>query len=206
MTIAGKLGGIALARFARIIAAPRVNLSQPLDTTPRVYYANHTSNADTVLIWASMPPSLRRKTRPVAAADYWYTSRLRRFIGDDIFNILPVDRNPETRTGDPIADMAGALDEGYSLILFPEGGRNETNDLLPFKTGIYHLAKTRPQTPFIPIWIDNLNGVMPRGEIIPVPLICTLTYGHPLTYQNEDKATFLERTRKALLDQRKDVP
>lgn len=201
-TLAGTLTGIALSRFARIIAAPHVRLESPLPTTPTVYYANHSSNGDTVLLWSTFSPKQRSNIRPVAAADYWETSKLRRFIGRDVFNILPVERNKEQRTSDPIADMQTALDDGYSLIIFPEGGRNDGTNLMPFKTGIYHLAASRPQTPFMPVWIDNLNGVMPKGEIIPVPLVCSLHFGTPFTLEAETKQDFLEKAHQRLLAQR----
>ncbi|KIT16634.1 lysophospholipid acyltransferase family protein [Jannaschia aquimarina] len=199
----------AIVTFARFVCAPRVMLDEPLDAGPsRVFIANHGSNADTILIWAALPPEMRRSLRPVAAADYWLTSRFRAFIGRDVFRILPVERDPEARTGDPIADMASALEAGHSLILFPEGRRNPGPErLLPFKTGIYHLSQARPGTEFVPIWIDNLNGVLPRGELVPVPLICTLRFGAALVLErDEDKAAFLARAEAAVLALAPDAP
>ena len=97
--------------------------------------------------------------------------------------------------------MAGSLDAGTSLILFPEGTRNTTDErLLPFKSGLFHLAGARPQVELVPVWIENLNRVMPKGEFVPIPLLCTVTFGAPLRLQaGEDKAAFLERARAALL-------
>ena len=170
--------------------------------TQRIYFANHRSNADTVLIWTSLPQRLRRKTRPVAAADYWLKSKLREFVGRDVFNAVLIDRRPEHRTENPVEQMVAALDEGYSLIIFPEGTRNETEeDLLPFKTGIFHMSSQRNNIDLVPVWIDNLNEVMPKGAIIPVPLLCTVCFGHPIRLNDgESKESFLERSRAALLD------
>ena len=97
--------------------------------------------------------------------------------------------------------MASALDQGASLILFPEGKRNSADEpLLPFKSGLYHLAKARPEVDLVPVWIANLNKVMPKGEIIPVPLICTVTFGAPLhVAPDEAKDDFLARASAALL-------
>ena len=167
----------------------------------RVYFANHSSNGDFVLLWTVLPVALRRRTRPVAASDYWLTSPLRAFIGREVFNAVLIDRRPESRTENPVAQMTAALDQGGSLILFPEGKRNSSEEtLLPFKSGLYHLARSRPEVDLVPVWIANLNRVMPKGEVIPVPLICTLTFGAPLHVETEEaKDAFLARASAALL-------
>jgi 1-acyl-sn-glycerol-3-phosphate acyltransferase len=202
MHVLDSLAATAVIGFARIITGVRANWRdcEP-DPRPRVYFANHNSHGDFVLIWTVLPPALRRLTRPVAGADYWTVSRSRRYIGERVFRAVLIDRNRATRQDDPIALMAAALDEGASLILFPEGTRNTTEEqLLPFKTGLYHLAGARPQVELVPVWIENLNRVMPKGELVPIPLLCTVTFGAPLRLQDgEGKAAFLERTRAALL-------
>ena len=106
--------------------------------------------------------------------------------------------NPQSIT----EQMNHALQAGDSLIIFPEGTRNtdENEILLPFKSGIYHLAKSKPDTEFVPIWIDNINRVLPKGKVLPVPLLCEVHIGEPLILrEDEDKDTFLTRTREALL-------
>lgn len=194
--------GEAISLFARFITAPRA-IWQGIEPVrrQRVYFANHSSNGDFVLIWTVLPQPLRRQTRPVAALDYWLTSPLRAFIGRDVFNAVLIDRRPEARTADPVAQMVEALDQGSSLILFPEGQRNSTDaPILPFKSGLYHLARARPDVDLVPVWIANLNKVMPKGEIIPVPLICTLTFGAALHLSpDEPKEVFLKRAANALL-------
>lgn len=195
------LVGNVISLFARVVTAVR-GVWQGVEPVPRqrIYFANHSSNGDFVLIWTVLPPALRVRTRPVAAADYWLTGRLKAFIGREVFNAVLIDRNPETRRDDPIAQMIAALDEGASLILFPEGTRNMTDDtLLPFKPGLYHLAQARPETELVPTWIDNLTSVMPKGQVIPVPLLCSVTFGDPLAVvEGEDKADFLARAEAAL--------
>src|SRR5919109_516921 len=196
------LSAMAVTGFARTVTGVRANwLGCKPDPRPRVYYANHNSHGDFVLIWTVLPPALRRHTRPVAGADYWTVTAPRRFFGDRVFHAVLIDRNRSSRQDDPIAQMAAALDGGSSLILFPEGTRNTTEArLLPFKTGLYHLAVARPQIELLPVWIENLNRVMPKGEFVPIPLLCTVTFGAPLNLRDgEDKTAFLERARAALL-------
>lgn len=167
----------------------------------RVYFGNHASHGDFVLIWSSMPPALRRQVRPVAAADYWQRDRLRRYLIDAVFNGVLVEREAASRQHDPLQVMRNAVDAGCSLILFPEGTRNTGDEpLLPFRSGIYHLARQRPELEFVPVWIDNLKRVMPKGRLLPLPLLCTASFGTPLRLQaGEDKQAFLERSRQALL-------
>jgi len=201
--IVTKLAGDAISLFARILTAPRAiwSGSEPLPG-PRVYYSNHTSNADFVLIWTVLPPVLRGRTRPVAALDYWLASPIRAFAGRDVFRAVLIDRRPEARTEDPVGQMLAALDAGSALIIFPEGRRNTSDDtLLPFKSGLFHLARQRPAVDLIPVWISNLNHVMPRGKVIPVPLICTVTFGAPIRIvSDEPKEIFLARAAAALAD------
>jgi len=192
----------AVAVFARLVTGVRGEWRGCApDTRARVYFANHRSHADFVLIWTVLPSPLRRLTRPVAGADYWLKGWLRKFIGERVFRAVLIDRNPVTRDADPIAIMAAALDQQNSLILFPEGTRNTGEEpLLPFKSGLYHLAKARPDIELVPVWIENLNRVMPKGEFVPIPLLCTVTLGVPIVLgTNEAKTVFLDRSRNALL-------
>jgi 1-acyl-sn-glycerol-3-phosphate acyltransferase len=167
----------------------------------RIYFANHNSHLDFILIWAVLPRTLRQVTRPVAGADYWLKGRARRLIIERVFNAVLIDRTAASQQHNPVARMIAALDEGASLILFPEGTRNLTEArLLPFKSGLYHLAKARPDVELVPVWIENLNRVMPKGEIVPIPLLCTVTFGAGMQLAaGEDKGGFLERASAALL-------
>ena len=168
---------------------------------PRIYFANHRSHGDFVLVWSVLPPALRKQTRPVAAADYWGRGGLRQFIGERVFDAVLIEREMVTRDRDPVAPLAAALDAGSSLILFPEGTRNTSAELLlPFKSGMFRLARACPGAELVPVWIDNLTRVLPKGEFIPVPLLCTVTFGPPLLLAPEEGSMpFRERTRTALL-------
>jgi len=196
-----KLFALLLCHFAKLLTGVR-----PLwqgcapEPTLRVYYANHRSHGDFVVVWSALPPELRRRTRPVAGADYWLTGGFKTWLITRVFNAVLVDRRPQQHGPNPVEQMAEALRAQDSLILFPEGTRNLGEDLLPFKSGIYHLARALPQVEFVPVWIENLGRVMPKGALVPVPLLCTLTFGCPLTLQpDETKPAFLDRARGALL-------
>ena len=168
----------------------------------RIYFANHASHADFVLIWASLPPGLRARTRPIAGIDYWENGRIRRFIIHEVLHGVLIDRSGEAGSENPVDRMLSALNGGDSLILFPEGTRNTSDEiLLPFKSGIFHLASRRPEVQLIPVWMENLGRVLPKGETIPVPLLCSINFGAPIQIApGEDKVAFLDRIRRALLD------
>jgi 1-acyl-sn-glycerol-3-phosphate acyltransferase len=201
-TMAAAISARAIVGFARIVTGVRGNWTgcKP-DPRRRIYYANHASHGDFVLIWSAIPPRSRPLVRPVAGADYWRTSAMRRFLSDRVFRAVLIDRDPNTRTANPVEQMLEALDAGSSLIIFPEGTRNTTEEiLLPFKAGLFHLAKARPDVEIVPTWIENLNRVMPKGEFFPVPLLCTVTFGTPVRLAHGDNsAAFLARAREALL-------
>jgi 1-acyl-sn-glycerol-3-phosphate acyltransferase len=195
------ISGTLIILFARFVTAVRGRWDGVAPTgEQRIYFANHASHGDFVLIWTVLPRRLRFATRPVAGSDYWLASKMRRFIGRDVFNAVLIDRDRTSRTDDPIAQMTQALDQGASLIVFPEGTRNTTDTpLLPFKSGLFHLAKARPGVDLVPVWIDNLNRVMPKGEFVPIPLICTVTFGAALRVaEGETKQGFLARAETAL--------
>lgn len=205
------VAGQALAQFSgRVITffARAVTAVQPVWTgidpgidRQRVYFANHASHGDFILVWSVLPPRLQRRTRPVAGADYWGKGGLRGFIGSQVFNALLIERQGGTLTTTPVEQMGAALDDGASLIIFPEGTRNQTDAvLLPFKSGLYHLARSRPDIDLVPVWIDNLNRVLPKGAVIPVPLMCKVSFGAPLRLaEGEEKDPFLARATDAML-------
>ena len=169
------------------------------DTRQRIYFANHTSNLDALLVWTSLPKPIRERTRPVAAQDYWTSNRFRHWIAKRVFNAVLIERKKVTVGNNPLDLLLAALDEKYSLIIFPEGGRHDGVEAGPFKSGIYHLGKKRPDVELVPVYIDNANRILPKGEVLPVPLLSSLTFGAPLRVQaDEVKLDFLERARAAV--------
>lgn len=198
--LAADIVGNIIRLFVRFLTAVRP-VWQGIEPTPkqRVYFANHTSNGDMPMIWSVLPPAIRRQTRPVAAADYWLKNKIRAFAGGEVFRAVLIDRRREVND-DPMAKILAAMAQGDSLIIFPEGNRNMGPDpLLPFKAGIYNMGKAFPDVDLVPTWIANLNSIMPKGEIIPLPLICTVTFGAPLHIgPDESKDAFLARASAAL--------
>jgi 1-acyl-sn-glycerol-3-phosphate acyltransferase len=164
----------------------------------RIYFANHTSHLDTIVIWSALPRELRSQTRPVAARDYWQSGIRKRIAVDELRCVL-VDRR-RTEHEDPLDPMRAALRAGDSLIIFPEGTRTPQALPGPFKSGIWRLMKEFPEVELIPVYLENLHRSMPKGVLLPVPTLCSVRFGAPLPHTVEDpKDLFLERARAAVI-------
>jgi len=196
--------GLFLAGLARLITGAQGHwYGCPPKAEQRIYFANHQSHFDWVLIWAALPRDLRVRTRPIAARDYWTASPFKAWITREIFNAVYVSRVPaaeRTADEDPLEPLLEALASGDSLVIFPEGTRSNKGEPQAFKAGLYHLAEKFPAVQLIPVWIDNVQRVMPKGEVVPVPILCSVTFGAPLQLApGEDKHLFLERARDAVV-------
>ena len=179
-------------------ATVRWHECQP-DTCQRVYFANHTSHLDALVLWASLPGPIRELTRPVAAKDYWTKDAIRRHMAR-AFGAILIDREEIKVHQSPIDAMLSEIGSTHSLIVFPEGRRNTEEEMQEFKSGLYYLSKKRPDLELMPVYIDNLNRVLPRGEFLPVPLLSSITVGAPIWLEpGENKADFLKRARQAVL-------
>jgi len=193
--------GIILAAIARLLsgASARWHDCEP-DTCQRIYFANHTSHLDAIVIWSSLPNRVRSLTRPVAAKDYWDRGWVRRYLANNVFHALLIDRENIKVHNSPVRMLLDAIGSTYSLIIFPEGGRSPDGEVRPFKSGLYYLCKKRPDLEAVPVYLDNMNRVLPRGEVLPVPMLSCITFGPPLFLEaGESKQSFLERAREAVL-------
>jgi 1-acyl-sn-glycerol-3-phosphate acyltransferase len=195
--------GLLIAFIARLITGAQGHWKGCAPKAEqRIYFANHQSHLDWVLIWAALPSELRATTRPIAARDYWTGSPFKHWLTREVFNAVYVNRQ-RTDDQDPLEPLQDALRNGDSLVIFPEGTRSNKGEPQPFKSGLFHLAGQFPEAQLIPAWIDNVQRVMPKGEVVPVPILCTVTFGAPLQLQpGEDKRSFLARARQAVLDLR----
>ncbi|MCD6033634.1 MAG: Acyltransferase [Thermomicrobiales bacterium] len=203
------LAGV-IAALGRLVSGVQVRWDgvEP-EPRQRIYFANHSSHLDFVVVWAALPPELRARTRPVAARDYWEKGALRPYLAQRVFRAVLLDRGAPTpaevapthvAARDLIDGLVAALGDDTSLIIFPEGTRGSGETVAPFKSGIYHLARRRPDVELVPVHIDNLNRILPKGEIFPVPLISTVTFGPPLRLADgESKQPFLTRAHEAVL-------
>lgn len=175
-------------------------LGCPPKAEQRIYFANHQSHADLVLIWAALPGDLRSITRPIAAKDYWTKTPFRQWLTTAVFNAVYVARDRSSPDEDPLAPLAEALEKGDSIILFPEGTRGAAEDPAPFKAGLYNLTQRFPHVVLVPTWINNVQRVMPKGEVVPVPVLCSVTFGAPIRLEaDEERRAFLDRARLAVM-------
>ena len=193
--------GLLIAFIARLITGAQGHWKGcPPKAEQRIYFANHQSHLDWVLIWAALPSELRATTRPIAARDYWQAGRFRHWLTREVFHAVYVQRQRGAPDEDPLQPLVEALASGDSLVIFPEGTRGHQGQPQPFKAGLYHLAEQFPQVQLVPAWIDNVQRVMPKGEVVPVPILCTVTFGAPITLgEGEDKRDFLARARAAVV-------
>jgi 1-acyl-sn-glycerol-3-phosphate acyltransferase len=198
--IAETFGGVC-----RIVAGVQAEWHcDPVNGAPRVYFANHASHLDFIVIWSALPRRCRRDVRPVAGSDYWTRGPLRRFMADHLFHAVLVERGgaralPAARVA--IALMAAELDQRHSLIVFPEGTRSRDGAIGEFKSGLYHLSRLRPGVDLVPVFLENTGRILPKGESFPVPMLSRVVFGGPLrAIEHEDKRHFLCRARASLVD------
>jgi 1-acyl-sn-glycerol-3-phosphate acyltransferase len=171
----------------------------PPKAEQRIYFANHQSHADLVMIWAALPQELRAVTRAIAAKDYWTKTPFKQWITTAVFNVIYVSRDRSAEE-DPLEPLLEALENGDSIILFPEGTRGHADEPAAFKAGLFNLSSRYPKAVLIPTWINNVQHVLPKGEVVPVPVLCSVTFGAPMQVEaGEDHRSFADRARRAVI-------
>jgi len=179
----------------------------PRGARQRIYFANHSSHLDFIVIWSALPADLRRLARPVAGRDYWEQGTLRRYLAAEVFHAVLIQRSkagsiePAAVARASVEHMAAEMGDRHSLIVFPEGTRGSHREIGHFKSGLYHLSRLRPDVELIPVYLENLNRILPKGEVLPVPMLSRVVFGSPLTANtSEDKPAFLAKARQALIE------
>ena len=199
--------GAALAAGCRLICGAAVEWRcDPNSDAQRIYFANHSSHLDFIVIWSALPPGVRKRARPVAGRDYWDQTRVRRYLAQRVFRAVLIERRgdgtPQAAAASvAVEQMANEMGSGESLIVFPEGTRSANGAIAPFKSGLYHLSRARPDAELIPVHLENLNRILPKGETLPVPMLSRVTFGDALPrIVEEAKGAFLDRSRTALVE------
>ena len=188
-----------MAWIIRVICGVKLLPGHILPTARAIYFANHSSHLDFATIWAALPKAVRNRARPVAGRDYWEKSPFRRWVACEFFNSVLIERKHVTAENNPLTPMLAALEAGDSLIVFPEGTRSLDGQIHEFKPGLYHLARARPETVLVPLYLQNLSRILPKGDFFPVPLIGSLSLGAPLKLEPEEtKVAFLQKARSAI--------
>ncbi|GIK38576.1 MAG: 1-acyl-sn-glycerol-3-phosphate acyltransferase [Chloroflexota bacterium] len=165
--------------------------------------ANHASHVDTAVIFSTLPPSLRQRTVAAAARDYFFEGGWQQSTARILFNAIPVDRDT-VKGEDPLRHVIRALDEGYGVVIYPEGTRSMTGQIGPFRRGIGRLIAAFPDVPVIPLRVSGTARAMPKGAAAPRPLTVHVRFGPPLHLQADlnDRAswqTAADAVREAVL-------
>lgn len=197
------LDGVAVP-LLRAVATPTIFGADVLDNLlgPVIFAANHTSHLDTTLILSSLPSTVRRKTVVAAAADYFFDRSWKAAASSLLLGAIPVERSRVNRQS---ADIAATLiDDGWNLVIFPEGGRSPDGWGQEFRGGAAYLAK-RCGVPVIPIHLEGVRAIFPKGSTKIRPGRTTIRFGSPMfpkagsgTEREEDARRFALRVEHAV--------
>lgn len=166
--------------FIRLYLRPRICGAEYLPPKgPFLLAANHSSHADTAVIFSTFPPALRHHVVAAAARDYFFEGGWQQATSRMLFNAIPVDREA-VKGEDPLRHVVRALSEGYGVVIYPEGTRSLTGKIGRFRRGIGRLAAMFPSLPVIPVRLLSTARAMPKGAVFPRPYTVRVHYGAPL--------------------------
>lgn len=187
--------------FVRLWSGVTVRRSPPSrNGRPRVYYANHSSHLDLPVVRAAFPPEDRGRLRAAAADDYWGATPARRWVAGRLLNAVFIERIHITRSTNPVPLLTAVLRSGGDVLIFPEGTRGDTGEPGPFKSGLWRIAREVPEAEFVPVWLENAARAMPKGEQVPLPLLCAVSFGQALPDGlSADREKFLTEARERLV-------
>ncbi len=171
---------------------------------PTIIVANHNSHLDTLVLMSLFPLSILHNIRPVAAADYFLSNPILKWLSLNCIDIIPLARKPRFISKDKLFQTChAALDKGNILIIFPEGTRGVPEEMGRIKSGIFHLINDRKDTRVVPLVMHGLGKSLPRGEALFVPFNCDVIIGEqlPLETSKDKFVDNLSTTFNALLKQ-----
>jgi 1-acyl-sn-glycerol-3-phosphate acyltransferase len=169
---------------------------------PAIFAANHHSHLDTPLLLTSIPEPWRHRLVVGAAADYFFTSRVTSVLSSLVIGAIPIERaTVSRRSADQAADLVA---DGWSLLIFPEGGRSPDGWGQPFRGGAAYLAQ-RTGRPVVPIHLEGTGRILGKGRSLPRPSTTSVTFGRPMTPRDDENtarfAARLEAEVAALADE-----
>jgi len=155
-----------------------------------IILANHNSHLDTITLLASIPSRILPKVKPVAAADYFGNTPFKAKLSGYFINALLISRSEGSNS---IRQMKKALDEGYSLILYPEGTRGNPEEEQELKPGIALLLSLCPHVKYVTAHLTGMGKALPKGDNLLLPYESSLTYGKPRLIESNDKKEILKQ-------------
>ncbi len=168
--------------FLKLIVGVKFTNAEFLkDIKQFIIVANHNSHLDTITLMASLPSYILPNVKPVAAVDHFGKSRFSTWLSNTFINTLLINRkrDKENLENDPIHKMISAIDQGFSLILFPEGTRGEPEKEQKLKGGIGLILEQRPDILIVPAYMKGMGKAMPKGDSLIIPFNSKLVYGKP---------------------------
>ena len=168
-----------------------------------IIVANHNSHVDTMVLLSSLPMSQLKRTHPVATATYFGKKKWLELLSNLFVNTVLIQRreekSPETDQGKALEQLMKKLEQGHSLIFFPEGSRGEPEQMQAFKKGIGVLLQKFPHIPFIPVYLKGMGKILPKGSILPVPYDAQVYFGDPTFCQHNTVEEIVAEVESAIL-------
>ena len=182
----------------RLLARPSIEGADRIATIrgPVVFAANHASHLDTPLVLTSLPDRFRHHTVVAAGADYFFDTRLKAHLSAFLIGAVPIDRHKVSRTS--AEQTSRLLEEGWNLLIFPEGGRTPDGWGHAHRGGAAYLG-TRTGRPVVPVYLQGTRKVLKRGAAVPTPSKTRLAFGAPLQpADGESSRSFAARIEAAI--------
>jgi|SRR5690606_15161321 len=192
-----------LRGFLKIIVGVKFSKADfLLEEEQFIIVANHNSHLDTMTILASLPSKITHKVKPVAAADHFGKTKLKEKLTNFFVNTLLIQRkrDKENPENDPINKMIKTLDDGYSLLIFPEGTRGEPEISQPLKPGVALVLLSRPKVKYVPAYMKGMGKAMPKSDNLILPYNSTLIYGEPTSIENVESEKILSQIQRDFID------